>query len=161
MARDQYVHDLLANIYRNATVVRNGQYWTTVNRFTDHTEALSPGLLLDIGWAMIPKIPRETSIILGEEEKGASIATTVSLLTGIPLVLARYYTYPIEDACKTSIVTDIQHEYYAGRLVLSGLRRSQIITIVEDTISTGGTMKAVAAACARAGAKVVAVVSAV
>ena len=155
------MHDLLAYIYQGASVVQNGKYWTTINRFTDHTEPLPPQLLLEVGWAMVPKVPAETSIILGEEEKGASIATTVSLLTGIPLVLARYYTYPIELVCTTSISSDIEHEYYAGKLIVNGLRKNQIITIIEDTISTGGTTRALAAVCKQVGANVVAIVTAV
>lgn len=160
-SRDQYAHDLLADIYRGASVVQNGEYWTTINRFTDHSEPLPPQLLFEVGWAMIPKVPAETSIILGEEEKGGSIATTVSLLTGIPLVLARYYTYPIELVCPTSISSDIEHEYYAGKLIVNGLRKNQTITIIEDTISTGGTTRALANACKQVEANIAAIITAV
>jgi adenine phosphoribosyltransferase len=160
-SRDQEVHGLLADIYREAGVMQNGRFWTTVNRFTDHTEPLAPRVLIQIAWAIARRVPSETSVILGEEEKGASIATAVSLLTGIPLVLARYYSYPIGNVCPTSISTDIEHEYYAGRLIVNGLRKGQIVSIVEDTISTGGTAGALADACKRAGVRVVAVLSAV
>ncbi len=158
---DQRVHDLLAEIYRAATVVRNGEYWTTINSFTDYTDSLRPELLLQIAWSMARRIPPRTAIILGEEEKGAALATTLSLVTGIPLVLARYYTYPIEQVCPTSLVADIKHEYYAGKLVVNGLRANQTITIIEDTVSTGGTIRALAALCRKAAANVVAVITAV
>jgi adenine phosphoribosyltransferase len=160
-SKDQSVHDLLAEMYREASVVQNGEYWTTINRFTDHTEPLSPEVLLEVGRAIVAKVPSHTSIILDEEEKGAYIATTVSILTRIPLVLARYYTYPIERNCSTSISSDIQHEYYSGKLVVNGLRKNQTITIVEDTISTGGTIRALAHACKQVGANVAAVVAVV
>lgn len=158
---DQDVHDLLADIYREARVIQNGKFWTTVNRFTDHTEPLAPRVLTEIAWALARRVPSETSVILGEEEKGASIATAVSILTGIPLVLARYYSYPIADVCPTSICTDIQHEYYSGQLIVNGLRKNQRVCIIEDTVSTGGTARALADVCKRAGARVIALVSAV
>jgi|ERR1017187_6239167 hypothetical protein len=87
---DQQAHALLAEIYLKAKVIQNGQFWTTVNAFTDQTEALPPKTLTEIGWAMARRIDPATTIILIEEDKGAHIATTVSLLTGIPLVLARH-----------------------------------------------------------------------
>lgn len=158
---DKNAHGLLAAIYLKARVIQNGKFWTTVNAFTDQTEALPPQTLTEIGRAMVRRIDPATSIILGEEDKGAHIATTVSLLTGIPLVLARHYTYPIQKAHPAAISTNIKHEYFEGSLVVNGLRSGQVATIIEDTVSTGGTTRGLSAACKRASVKVVGMITAV
>jgi adenine phosphoribosyltransferase len=146
-----YANQTLRKVYENARVVRSGKHLTTVNELCDQVPALRPEVLraavdeaLEFGTFGATKI-------LTEEDKGAPIATALSLEVGLPLCMARWYPYEIPSQIKVNI----DSEYFSGSLFLNGIERGDKILIIEDTLSTGGTMVALIEAVIKAGADVV------
>jgi adenine phosphoribosyltransferase len=127
---------MLRQVYENAKVITVGDHLTTVNEFTDQIPALRPKVL----WQAALEVNKigifNCNKILCEEDKGAPIGTAVSLITGIPLAIARWYPYMFPD----EIAVPIACEYYKGNLYVNGIEEGDKITIVDDTISTGGTI---------------------
>jgi adenine phosphoribosyltransferase len=105
--------------------------------------------------------------LLVEEDKGAVLGAAVCLATGLPLAMARWYTYDLSPAGAAAaaipppLVVPISSEYYSGTLYVNGVRPGDRVIVVDDTISTGGTLVALIQAVHGAGAKVVEVLVAV
>jgi adenine phosphoribosyltransferase len=148
---------LLEAVYRDAPAVRSGRHFTTVNEFTDQVPALRPEVLREARDRLCALGAFAADKILVEEDKGAILGAAVALHKGLPLAVARWYTYDLEG----SIAVPLESEYFAGKLYVNGVSPGDRVVIVDDTISTGGTMAALIRAVEKAGAEVVEVLVAV
>lgn len=81
-----------------------------------------PQLLKAVAEQLAPQIPEETEILAGLEMGGIPIATALSLITGLPMVMVRKEakTY---GTCKLAEGQDIEEKN---------------VLVVEDVITTGG-----------------------
>jgi|tagenome__1003787_1003787.scaffolds.fasta_scaffold20908857_2 adenine phosphoribosyltransferase len=155
---------LLEQAYEQAPAVRSGTYLTTVNEFTDQQPALRTELLREACERVVALGDFSAADkLLVEEDKGAILGAAVCLVTGLPLAVARWYAYelpaPAPDAPVISV--PIASEYFSGTLYVNGVERGDRVVIVDDTISTGGTLAALIRAVERAGATVTEVLVAV
>lgn len=144
---------LLEEVYRNAKVVSSGKSLTTVNEFTDQIPALRPAVLMEVAHGIIKLMDLSVTKIVTEEDKGAALATAISLLTGIPLAMARWYSYNLGDANEQ--VVDISSEYFQGKMYLNGIKAGDRVAIIDDTLSTGGAVIALVEAVRACGAELV------
>ncbi len=147
--------EILRDVYENARVVRSGKYLTTINELCDQVPALRPQTLRAAVEEALSFGTFGANKILSEEDKGAAIAAAVSMETNLPLCMARWYPYHLPD----QITVDIKNEYFSGTLFVNGIMPGDKIFIVEDTLSTGGTMVALIEAVRKAGADVVGAVA--
>lgn len=141
---------LLREAYKNAKIVNSGKHLTTINELCDQTPALRPELLLEVVDEILKFGTFGATKILTEEDKGAPIATAVSLATKLPLAMARWYPYHLPNQTQVNI----NSEYFSGSLYLNGLEPNDRVLILEDTLSTGGTMTALIEAIEKADAQV-------
>lgn len=147
---------LLREVYRNAGVVDSGRYATTVNEFTDQLPALRPEVLQEAAQAVLHGAPRGVTKVVVEEDKGVPLGAAVSLLSHLPLAIAREYGYELP-----SQKVDYDSEYKQGALYLNGVVAGDRVMIVDDTVSTGGVLVALIQAVRAQGAEVVDVVAVV
>lgn len=159
MNHDQARHastlEKLREIYRKALVLRHGKHLVTVNTFTDQFEPLCPDVLVGLAkWIGERMAGVVCDVVAGEEDKGAHLVTAVSLHTGLPFVLARWYVYPVTLANPSATLVEVRSEYFSGTLILNGIRPEAQVVIVDDTISTGGTLIALIRAIRSRGAVV-------
>ncbi|WP_239955083.1 phosphoribosyltransferase family protein [Pantoea sp. Z09] len=150
---------LLKEIYRNAKVVNSGKSLTTVNEFTDQLPALRPEVLIEVAYQMLKKLDGDFDKIITEEDKGAPLATTLSLLTVKPLAMARWYPYSLEEY--NSNVVHIKSEYFEGKMYLNGIEQGDKIVIIDDTLSTGGAITSLIEAVEKAGGTINKIICAV
>lgn len=143
--------DVLREVYLAARVIRSGSHLTTINELCDQVPALRPGTLKAAVEEALKFGTFEANKILSEEDKGAPIASAVSLAANLPLCMARWYPYKLPD----QIEVDIKSEYFSGSLFVNGIERGDKILIIDDTLSTGGTMVALIEAVRKAGATIV------
>jgi adenine phosphoribosyltransferase len=147
---------LLSEVYGRAGVVDSGRYATTVNEFTDQLPALRPAVLQEAARAVAEAAPADFSKVVVEEDKGVPLGVAVSLITDVPLAVAREYTYEFP-----SHRVDYDSEYKEGALYLNGVEPGDRVLIVDDTISTGGVLVALIGAVRELGAEVAGVVAVV
>ncbi len=95
---------------------RSGEY------FDKYQFEANPQLLRQIAEAMAPMVPKNTELLGALEMGGIPIATVLSLLTGIPMVLVR-------KSAK---------EYGTCKFAEGPAVRGRRITLVEDVVTTGG-----------------------
>jgi adenine phosphoribosyltransferase len=69
---------------------------------------------------------------------GIPVATALSLKTRIPVTIIRKREYGLAGEVRLSRRTG----YSRGELYINGLRKGDRVLVVDDVISTGGTMKA-------------------
>ncbi|KMN09670.1 adenine phosphoribosyltransferase [Pseudomonas helleri] len=150
---------LLKDVYENAKVVSAGSTLITVNEFTDQLPALRPEVLYEVAYEVVKSMDLTADKIVTEEDKGAPLATAVSLLTGIPMAMARWYTYSLDSV--NQAVVNITSEYFEGTLYLNGINPGDRVVIVDDTLSTGGAVISLIESIRQRGAEVVDVVCAV
>jgi adenine/guanine phosphoribosyltransferase-like PRPP-binding protein len=126
-----------------------------VNPLTDQIPATTPELLqeaakevLQVGdWGKANKI-------VGEEDRGAILVAAVSLASGLPLAMARWQPSGIQD----QLWVDFECEYTEGRLYLNGVEKGDRVLVVDDMISTGGTVLALTQLVRMAHAEIVDVI---
>lgn len=141
---------ILEDSYAAARVVDSGRYLTSVNELCDHIPALRPRLLEHVTARLLASLDLAgCTKILVEEEKGAVIGAALSLATGLPLALARAYPYDVPGHR-----VDFDSEYTGGSLYVNGIEPGDRVCLVDDTLSTGGTLIALVKAVREIGAEV-------
>lgn len=149
----------LIEVYSNAQTVKNGGKFTTVNELCDQVPALRPEVLKEAtDWLLSVGEFRGNKIVT-EEDKGAILVGVVALLAQKPLAVARWYPYKLPD--NAAVKVSMSSEYREGDLYLNGVNPGDKVTIIEDTISSGGTIIALIEAVRKAGAEVVEVLAVV
>jgi len=132
-------------------MVKRGEYNYFIHPITDGVPVVDPGLLREVATAMIKVLDLDhVHRILVAEAMGIHIGSIISTMTDIPLniVRKREYKLPGEIAIHQST------GYSKGELYLNGINPGDRVAIVDDVISTGGTMKAILSALDLAGAEV-------
>lgn len=147
---------LLKKVYEDAKVVRSGTTLITVNEFSDQVPALRPAVLFEAAYEVIRLMDVRVDKIVTEEDKGAPLATAVSLLTGIPMAMARWYTYGLDGVSEAFV--NIKSEYFEGKLYLNGIEPGDQVAIIDDTLSTGGAVVSLIESIRRNGGEVVDVI---
>ena len=92
----------------------------------------------------------KVDLLLGIEAMGLPLTAPLSMATGIPLVIARKRTYGLEGEVKIDQSTG----YSKGAMYLNDINKGERIAIIDDVLSTGGTLEAVIEGVHRAGAEV-------
>jgi adenine/guanine phosphoribosyltransferase-like PRPP-binding protein len=126
-----------------------------VNPLTDQIPATTPQLLreaarqiLEVGdWEKANKIA-------GEEDRGGVLVAAISLASGLPFGMARWQPSGIEK----QLWVDFECEYIEARLYLNGVEKGDKVYVIDDMISTGGTMLALIQLVTMAEAEIVDVV---
>jgi len=147
---------LLEQIYEGAPTVFSGRFRTTINELTDQRPALRPEILAEAVGRLVGlgTFSAATKLVV-EEDKGAILAGPVCLATGLPLAVARWYPYDLPpEAGSPASVVEVSSEYNTGTLYLNGVTAGDRVIIIDDTVSTGGTLVALIEAVRRCGAEV-------
>lgn len=92
--------------------------------------------------------------LAGEEDKGGGLLAAVSLLSGLPYGIARWYPSGLEGQVRVNF----DCEYTAGSMYLNGIDAGDNVYIVDDLISTGGTLIGLVEAIRLAGANVLGII---
>jgi adenine/guanine phosphoribosyltransferase-like PRPP-binding protein len=147
--------DILRRAFDNKILVPIDGHNFIVNPFTEQIPA-TPAELLREAARRVLAIGNfeEASKIVGEEDKGGILVAATSLLSGLPFGMARWYP----SGLKGQIEVPFTCEYTGGKLYLNGVDRDDRVIIVDDLISTGGTMVALIQAIRRSGAQVIDIV---
>ncbi|WP_423792999.1 hypoxanthine/guanine phosphoribosyltransferase [Methanocaldococcus indicus] len=140
---------------KNCPIVKRGEYHYFIHPISDGVPIVEPDLLREITTRII-KIGKilEADKIVTAEAMGIPLATSLSLYTDKPYVIVRKREYKLPGEIPVYQKTG----YSKGQLYLNGINKGDKVFIVDDVISTGGTLIALIQALERAGAEIVDIV---
>jgi adenine phosphoribosyltransferase len=129
----------LVESLRNAPVVKKGDYNYFVHGISDGVPALDPCVLKEIAQVLKERLDLSgVDKIVGVEAMGIHIATALALETGLPFVVIRKREYGLEGEHEI-----LKHTGYAtSKLYVNDLKEGENVILVDDVVSTGGTLTA-------------------
>ncbi len=145
----------LKNSLLKAPVIKKGDYDYFVHPITDGIPVVEPELMREVAGAIAQLADLEVDKIVCIEAMGIHIATALSLETGIPFVVVRKRHYGLEGEVAVHQTTG----YSQGELYINGVKKGERIILVDDVVSTGGTMTAVLNALKSMGTELVDVIA--
>jgi adenine/guanine phosphoribosyltransferase-like PRPP-binding protein len=130
---------LVIQAFDNQPLIKFEKYKFLLNSLTEQIPATSVELLqAATDWIVAEGEFGQATKLIGEEDKGAILVASTSLATRLPFGMARWYPVGIEG----QISVDFKMEYASGQLYLNGVEENDKVIIVDDMISTGGTLLA-------------------
>jgi len=148
--------DLLRQSLLDAPIIEKGDYHYFVHPISDGVPMLEPELLREIVIRIIRKAEIENvDKIVTPAAMGIHISTAVSLMTDIPLVVIRKRSYGLDGEVSLAKQTG----YSEGEMYINDVEPGDRVLVIDDVLSTGGTMRAILDALTDIGAEVADVVA--
>jgi adenine phosphoribosyltransferase len=137
-----------------APIIDKDGYSYLVHPISNGVPMLDPELLREVVVGVIRAADLEVDKIVAPEAMGIHIATAVSLQTDIPLVVIRKRSYGLEDEVPLHKTTG----YSESEMFINDIEPDDRLLIVDDLLSTGGTLAAICDALVDIGADIVDIV---
>lgn len=135
-----------------ARVLDRDGYDYVVHPLTDGIPALDPALLDEVAGEVAEAVDVEgADRLVTAEAMGLPVAAAVSLETGLPLTVVRKRSYGLPGEVEVGQETG----YAKGQLYLNDLEAGLRVAVVDDVVSTGGTLDALLTALEGVGVEVV------
>lgn len=136
-------------------IVKKGDYNYFVHPISDGVPAMEPKVLKEISESIKRHANLNVDKIVGVEAMGIHLATALSLETGIPFVVVRKRQYGLDGEREV-----IQKTGYGGStLYINDLKERDKVLLIDDVVSTGGTLTSVLNALKDMGVEVVTTVA--
>jgi len=150
--------DQLRQSLLEAPIVEKEGYQYFVHPISDGVPMLRPELLREIVIRIIRKAELENvDKIVTPAAMGIHISTAVSLMTDIPLVVIRKRRYGLAG----EVSLHQQTGYSESEMYINDVEEGDRVLVLDDLLSTGGTLAAVTEALEDIGADVVDIVVAI
>jgi adenine phosphoribosyltransferase len=144
--------DQLKQSLLDAPIIEKEGYHYFVHPISDGVPMLRPELLREIVIKIIRKAELEdVDKIVTPAAMGIHISTAVSLMTDIPLVVVRKRQYGLDGEVALSQVTG----YSESEMYVNDVYEGDRVLLLDDVLSTGGTLSALTGALEDIGADVV------
>src|SRR5512137_283043 len=121
-----------------APVFKRGEYNYFIHPITDGVPEIKPDLIREVAGYIVRIADLEVEKIVTIEAMGIPICMALSLITDIPLVIIRKKKYGLPGEIELSQVTG----YSKSQLYLNGVKQGDKVIVVDDVVSTGGTLLA-------------------
>jgi len=144
--------DKLRDSLLEAPIIEKEGYHYFVHPISDGVPMLRPELMREIVIGIIRKANlTDVDKIVAPEAMGIHISTAVSLMTDIPLVVVRKRRYGLEGEVSISQVTG----YAESEMYINDIHEGDRVLVLDDVLSTGGTLSALLTALDDIGAEIV------
>jgi adenine phosphoribosyltransferase len=132
--------EVLKQSFIKAPIIWKGDYPYFIHPITDGVPRLEPNVLKAIIELSVPLIDwQSVDMILGIEAMGLPLMAPLSMRTGIPMVIARKRQYNL----KGEIEINQETGYSKGSIFLNDIKQGENLVIIDDVLSTGGTIRSV------------------
>lgn len=149
--------EILKKTLEESPVVKKGEYDYFIHPITDGIMLVEPDLLREVAKAIKEVADLNVDKIVCMEAMGIHIATAFSLETDIPFVVVRKRSYELDEEIAVHQITG----YSECEMYINGIIRGDKVLVVDDVVSTGGTMIAVLNALKSSGVEIVDVIAVV
>ncbi|MFT4946286.1 MAG: adenine phosphoribosyltransferase [Natronomonas sp.] len=144
--------DKLIESLKTAPIVEKEGYHYFVHPVSDGVPMLRPELLREIVIGIVRKANLErVDKIVAPEAMGIHISTAVSLMTDIPLVVVRKRSYGLDSEISIAKQTG----YSESEMYINDIQAGDRVLVLDDVLSTGGTLRALLTALDDMGAELV------
>ncbi len=144
--------DRLSESLLDAPIVEKEGYHYFVHPVSDGVPMLEPALMREIVVRIVRKADlTDVDKIIAPEAMGIHISTAVSMATDIPLVVVRKREYGLEGEVSISQVTG----YAENEMFINHVSAGDRVLVLDDVLSTGGTLSSLLTALEGIGAEVV------
>ncbi len=148
--------DQLKESLLDAPIIEKNGYHYFVHPISDGVPMLEPELLREIVIKIIRKADLEdVDKIVTPAAMGIHISTAVSLMTDVPLVVIRKRQYGLEGEVELAQQTG----YSENQMFMNDVYEGDRVLLLDDVLSTGGTLAAITEALEHVGAEIVDVVA--
>lgn len=117
-------------------VVKRGDYDYMVHPITDGIPRVHPQVLKEIADAFAEIGNFDCDFIMTVEALGIPLATALSLRTGKPFNIVRKRMYGLPGEVSLTQMTG----YSKSNLFINGVKAGDKVVIIDDVVSTGGTL---------------------
>ncbi len=131
-----------------APVFKRGSYNYFIHPITDGVPEIRPELIREVTANIVRIANLEVDKIVTVEAMGIPIGIGLSIICDIPLVIIRKRKYGLPGEIEISQKTG----YSKSQLFLNGINKGDRVIVVDDVISTGGTLLATLESLNAAGA---------
>ncbi|WP_135533315.1 MULTISPECIES: hypoxanthine/guanine phosphoribosyltransferase [Halostella] len=144
--------DQLRRSLLDAPIIEKDGYHYFVHPISDGVPMLEPGLLREIVIKLIRKADLEdVDKIVTPAAMGIHISTAVSLMTDIPLVVIRKRQYGLDG----EVALFQETGYSDSEMYINDVDEGDRVLVLDDVLSTGGTLNAILTSLEDIGADVV------
>jgi len=133
-----------------APIIDKDGYSYLVHPLSNGVPMLEPELLREVVVGVTRAADLDVDKIVAPEAMGIHIATALSLQTDIPLVVIRKRSYGLDDEVPLHKTTG----YSESEMFINDIEAGDDLLIVDDLLSTGGTMAAICEALDDIGADI-------
>ena len=133
-----------------APVFKRGSYNYFIHPISDGVPEVRPELIREVTGHIVRIADLDVDKIVTVEAMGIPIGIGLSMMCDVPLVIIRKRKYGLPGEIEVSQVTG----YSKSQLFLNGVNKGDRVIVVDDVISTGGTLLATLESLKVAGATV-------
>jgi len=143
--------DKLKKSLKNCPVVKKGNYDYFVHPITDGIPQMEPELLQEVISNIIEVGNMDCDKIVAAEAMAIPLGVALSLRIDRPYVIIRKRQYGLPGEVSVEQVTG----YSKSNMFVNGINKGDRVLIVDDVLSTGGTMRALVTALRKIGAEII------
>ena len=137
-----HMTDELVRSVESSDVMKIGDYEYFIHPLSDGVPSLDPKLLTLAADRIISICDFDCDYIVTAETMGIPIATAISLKLDIPFTVVRKRKYNLPGEVDIAQYTG----YSKNSMYINGLKKGDRVVIIDDVLSTGGTMSAIISA---------------
>jgi len=131
---------LFKNSLQKAPIIKKGNYSYIIHPILDGVPQINPDVFNEVVSEMQKRIEKcgKLDKIVTIEAMGIPLASVLSLKLNVPLIIIRKKPYNLPG----EITVEQKTGYSKSKLYINKLKENENIVIVDDLVSTGGTLKA-------------------
>jgi len=138
-----------------APIIWKGDYPYFIHPLTDGVPRLDPSVLAAVVELIEAAVDWQSiDLVLGIEAMGLPLTSPLSMRNNKPQVVVRKRSYGLEG----EVAIDQSTGYSKGSMYLNDIAKDERILIVDDVLSTGGTLDAIIGGLETIGAKIASIV---
>jgi adenine phosphoribosyltransferase len=133
--------DFLKTSLKEAPIIKRGEYFYVIHPITDGIPEIKSELLKEVTDKMKERIKTYGPIdrIVTMEAMGIPLASVLAMEMNLPFTIIRKREYCLPGEISVEQMTG----YSTSHMFINGIKKGEKIVIVDDVLSTGGTLRAI------------------